>query len=332
MIGKAPSLSKVNELNLILDLFKIKANCTSHRKEGCVSIYEINLGPATRLKNIVKYEQEIALALKESAQSNISFNFEKGVVVLEFVSIKDIPSHNLKDIFHKKNDNGSVPILLGKDFYGKEVWMDMEDNPHLLVAGCTGSGKTVALHNIIGNIIANNSANLFLIDPKGTEFSPYLGLANVEVNRTYEEFVNLLDKLILTMENRFNLISRGYPLTSIKPIVLIIDEYGDLSIQDREKSMYRKLCSLAQKCRAAKIHIVLATQRPSAKLLDGNIKANFPARLACKVSSRIDSQVIIDESGAEKLMGKGDSILINSSHSKTRFKIAYSNFEQNKNL
>ena len=130
------------------------------------------------------------------------------------------------------------------------------------------------------------------------------------------------------MEERYNLIRAGKDPKSMSYCTLIIDEFADLILQDENKLFHNKLCALAQKSRAAKIHIILSTQRPSTDVISGMIKANFPARIACKVSSHIDSKVILDVTGAENLSGKGDAFLKNSYNDLLRFQSAYSSPEE----
>ncbi len=235
----------------------------------------------------------------------------------------------IKEPFPKEME---IPVLLGKDYSEKPIWMDIAENPHMIVAGSTGSGKTVALHTIIGNLILKRNCDLYLVDPKNFEFYKYSNVNNTKVISSYEETVQLLEEMIESMELTFKLIKMGLNPEFIKPKVIVIDEYGDLSMFDKKKRLYNAICKLAQKCRAAKIHIILATQRPSSKVIDGNIKANFPARLVTKVFSKFDSKIVIDSTGAESLFGRGDSILLNSSNQKTRLKIAYSSVEKNVTL
>jgi S-DNA-T family DNA segregation ATPase FtsK/SpoIIIE len=323
-------MDQIVNFNKILKDFKIKASCVNYKKIYQCSYYDIRLDPLGKVKDIEKYIKEISLALKEETLPKINVILEQGLVQLEFIK----PQASSISYFELANSakppsNQEIPILLGLSSCGEEIWMDLQDNPHLLIAGCTGSGKSVALHNIIANVLKfTPKANLFLVDPKGIEFNDYESFDNVGVKYSFEECLELLENLEHIMNLNFLMIRRGVNKNMINPTVVIIDEYADLSLQDSGGMLYSRLCKLAQKCRAAKIHIVLATQRPSVKLLDGNIKANFPARLACKVSSKIDSKIILDESGAEELKGKGDAILNNSQHSKVRLKIAYTTSQQ----
>lgn len=216
-----------------------------------------------------------------------------------------------------------IPALLGKAQNNNPVWIDISSNPHMIVAGTTGSGKTVALKTIITNIIKYDSADIYLSDPKLIDYIEFDNTNNVNIVHTYEQTIDVLDFLKEEMDNRFSYIRNGIDESCIRPIVFIIDELSDLMFLDKNHNLYIKLCVLAQKCRAAKINIILGTQRPSTKIISGDIKANFPARLSCKVTNSIDSRVILDESGAEKLLGKGDAILKCFNYNKIRLKIAH---------
>jgi len=325
-------MDKINQFNDMLQAFKVKAKCVGYTSVGSSSSYDLQLDPKCKIKDLEKYAQEFALSLQEKSFPKFTPILSMGVVRVEF--IKPITeSIKLSDLMSEKSPSkeAMMPVLLGLDSYGRDVWMNIEDNPHLLVAGCTGSGKSVALHNIIGNLLKYSHARLFLVDPKGIEFNEYDGFSKrIDVKYSYEDAVNLLDSLHERMEKRFKLLRAGFKIEDFTPVVTIIDEYADLSLQDVDKNLYIKLCKLAQKSRAARIYFILATQRPSARLIDGNIKANFPARLSCKVSSKIDSKIILDSCGAEELIGKGDALLNNYCHSKLRLKIAYTNPTENK--
>jgi len=327
-------VEKINNLNFALEKLKIKASCIDYYQLYKCNCYELRLESTTTVKQIEKFSKEIALAIKEESAPKVSLILEKGVVRLDFM--KNIQDNiNLYDYLNNKQmiNDQVCPAFLGKSIYGEEICLELLENPHLLISGCTGSGKSVALHNIICNILNFTESQLFLIDPKMIEFSHYEKIKNVKVIYSYQESVKLLEDLISLMENRFNILKYGCNSSYIKPVFLVIDEFSDLSLQDSNKEFYNKLCKLAQKCRAAKISIILSTQRPSAKLLDGNIKANFPARLSCKVASAIDSKIILDEKGAEELSGRGDAILKCYKYDKVRFQIAYANPEQTvKNL
>lgn len=188
--------------------------------------------------------------------------------------------------------------------------------------GTTGSGKTTLLHNIIANLLINNNSHLFLLDPKRIEFNLYSQLNKVNVSSSLEECIKTVTLLNNIMENRFSMLLENSN-KKLNSIVLIVDEFGDIFLQDKTKEFVNNLTKLAQKSRAAKIYMILATQRPSAKIIDGAIKANISARIACKTVSSMDSRIILDNSGAESLLGKGDAILKDSYRNLERFQIAY---------
>jgi S-DNA-T family DNA segregation ATPase FtsK/SpoIIIE len=322
-------MEQINNFNAILNSFKIKASCVNFKKINNCSIYDLKLEPQTKIKNLEKYAQEFSLALKEKTIPKFNVILDEGIVRMEFLSSSS-DSINLFKLMENSESpsDQQIPILLGLDSYGNKVWMNLANNPHLLIAGCTGSGKSVALHNIIANLLSIKNINLFLIDPKNIEFSEYENMKNVHVCYTYSSAVTVLQKLESIMQSRFELIKIMKTNQCLQPIVVVIDEYADLSLQDMDNSLYLSLCKLAQKCRAAKIHFILATQRPSAKLIDGNIKANFPARLSCKVSSKIDSKIILDSPGAEELSGRGEAIINNYDHHYRKIKIAYTSSKE----
>ncbi|MDB4260615.1 DNA translocase FtsK [Porticoccaceae bacterium] len=225
---------------------------------------------------------------------------------------------------HAKNMN--IPICIGLSSLGETVVRDLTSFPHLMVAGSTGSGKSVALNNLIVSILGlrpPSEAQLVLIDPKAVEFSIYDGLPNLltEVISDTSQAADCLSSLCEVMNSRYEILKENnvrniqeykslsqHGKLKMPFIVVVIDELGDLMMEggkDIENSVGR----LAQKARAAGIHLVLATQRPTADIIKGLIKTNVPARLAFRVSSRVDSEVILGEKGAESLLGKGDALL-----------------------
>jgi len=316
----------INEFNKILGAFKIDAQCVNHQQINNYFYYDLKLKNKTKVKDIERYGDELSLALKTPCRPSIKVLHQQGVVRLEFVS----PSStrlNLLDLFTNKGvPNGQINCLLGQNVDGKKVWMDLAQNPHLIVAGTTGSGKSTLIHNVIANIINYNDVDLFLVDPKNIEFSAYENkFSNLEVVNSYSETLNMFNALIETMEFRYERLRAGTAISSFKSIVVIVDEFADLIMQDSTGSLYASLLRLAQKCRAAKIHIILATQRPSVNIINGTIKANFPARISCRVASHIDSKVILDSSGAENLLGNGDAMIRDNFRQMERFQIAYTN-------
>jgi len=315
-------MENVEKFNQILKSFHIKADCVNYENIENYSFYDVELNPDGRIRELHKFSEEIGLALKARAKPLIKVLPEQGLVRVEFVSPRK-EKLNLIDCFTNNSlPKGELLCLLGQDLYGHPVWMNLDRNPHMIVAGTTGSGKSTLLHNIIANLFNYNDAKIYLMDPKNIEFSKYSNIIE-NISYNYTDSVYFLDELIATMELRYQMIRDGLSPARLPYYVVIIDEFADLIMQDKNDEFYTKLCRLAQKCRASKIHLILSTQRPSASIVDGNIKANFPARIACKVSSSVDSRIILDSSGAENLMGRGDAILKDDSRSLERFQVAY---------
>ena len=314
----------ITEFNKVLNKLKIKATCVAYNKQGSYFYYDLQLKQGSRAREIEKFGDEISMALKTPGRPRLKVLHEQGVVRLEFATPRT-SMLKLFDYFTNRNiPKGQINVLLGETVEGKRMWMDLAQNPHMLVAGTTGSGKSILLHNIIANLLNYNDVDLYLVDPKRIEFQDYLEkLQNIPVYNTYEEAVNLIEGMLEVMEDRYERMRRGTDASSIKPMVIIIDEFADLIMQDQDDVFYRALCRLAQKCRAARMHIILATQRPSVNIVNGVIKANFPARIACRVASHIDSKVILDSSGAENLLGKGDAMVRDTFRTNERFQVAY---------
>jgi S-DNA-T family DNA segregation ATPase FtsK/SpoIIIE len=289
-------------------------------------VLSIRLLPGTKISKIEKSLPELGLYVRSLSPPRGRLVMEEGIyeVTIQTARPEDF-SVNYGDL--KDNNNYLCPINLGRDEYGVEIVTDLNSMPNLLVAGTTGSGKSMLLHSIILSAISNGS-DLYLIDPKGVEFDIYRQFNCVKsFASSIEDSRSLLQELYFIMEQTFstlqksgsrnvvdhNLISRN----KIKPIVVVIDEWADLVMQDRK--IQNELCLLAQKGRAAGISIILATQRPSATIISGPIKANFPARIAMRVASAVDSRVILDSSGAEKLAKAGSGIYLDPKTGSLRF-------------
>lgn len=311
------------QFNQILNSFGIKAQCLAASQVDNYVFYDCKLHPSAKVKDLQKYGDEISLALKKPCKPSMKILREQGVVRVEFALPREKPL-KLFDIF-TNNDvpMGDLICLLGQRVDGEKVWMDLLQNPHMLVAGTTGSGKSTLLHNIIANVYNYNNAMLILMDPKRIEFSQYEKMKDTQVLYTYEKSIEVLQNLLDLMEDRYNKIRIGWNTKDFKPVLLIVDEFADLIMQDKGDMFFEKLCRLAQKCRAARISIILSTQRPSVNIINGSIKANFPARIACKVASHVDSKIILDSTGAEDLLGKGDAFLRDNFRHMERFQVAY---------
>lgn len=316
-------MEAIQDFNHILKAFNIKATCVNHGRLENYFYYDLQLNPNARVRDIQKYGDEISLALRTTGKPSLKVLHSEGVVRLEFAGPRT-KMLKLFDYFDNKDiPKGEINCLLGQTVDGQKMWMDLAQNPHMLVSGTTGSGKSILLHNIIANLYNYNNVDLYLVDPKRIEFSGYENCRRTNVRFAYEETVALLNGLLGVMETRYERLRIGESASGLKPIIVIIDEFADLIMQDKNDAFYTALCRLAQKCRAARIHIILATQRPSVNIINGVIKANFPARIACRVASHVDSKVILDASGAENLLGKGDALVRDNARFLERFQVAY---------
>mgnify|MGYP001166463187 FL=1 len=282
----------------------------------------------TRVKvdTIMQREKDLALALQTS-----SIRIESPVLGTSLVGI-EVPNSNpslvtIRSVMDNSNfgnlkKSGALPIALGKGTGGDDIVLDLIDMPHLLVAGATGSGKSVCLNTIVSCLISENSPSelrLLLIDPKRVELTPFNGIPHLLTPVTVEttKVVPLLKALINEMLKRYkhmeqsgvrNIASYNSKSREKMPyLVVVIDELADLMMTS-SIDVEQSLCRLAQLGRATGIHLIIATQRPSVDVLTGLIKANFPSRIAFGVTSQIDSRTILDGNGAEKLLGRGDML------------------------
>lgn len=327
----------MERLNTVLSNLKIGGNCIKSHYHKHLAFYDVELDPGTTVSKLERRTKEIALALRSKTLPIVKLMPELGCVRLQ-VAHKDVEIVSLSNLLTLNVPaKMALPFVLGETDEGKPLVVDMSSNPHLLIAGGTGSGKSVALHAIIANaafLRKNHLRNIevYLSDPKRVEFVNYdnkhcSGLIQ-SISYDYNSTVNMLRHVFQLMELRYNMLSKS-GLTSVEDaphmfsrVLVIIDEVADLVLQDK-KGFPMLVVKLAQKARAAGIHLILATQRPSVDILTGLIKANFPGRLSCKVASKVDSQVILDSIGAESLLGRGDSIFQNPMMDRVRFQGAF---------
>jgi DNA segregation ATPase FtsK/SpoIIIE, S-DNA-T family len=323
----------INSVNDILKSFNIDATCIDANRHRHFAFFDVKLKPGVKINDMMKYSREMQLELRSKMELSAKIIPELGVVRLQTV-MDDSSTLHFEELYKRTpRKQGILPFLLGETDEGKPLWMEMNNNPHLLVAGCTGSGKSVFLHNLIANIAKIKNSEIFLIDPKLVEFNVYDDERFKPVKfiaRNYDQAIKVLDHLREKMEKRYVALAKlGLKSIEDRPglfhkTVLIVDEVSDLMLQDKQTKEFEELIvNLAQKARAAGIYIVLATQRPSVDVLTGLIKANFPARVSCKVASKRDSLIILDEQGAESLAGRGDGILKNTTHNAARFQVAF---------
>jgi DNA segregation ATPase FtsK/SpoIIIE, S-DNA-T family len=320
---------QIDDFNRILQSFKIKARCVNYKRVRNISLFDLRLAPGTLVKEIDKYASEIALALKAKNEPITRVITELGVVRVEII---DGPAEKV-DYYEqvaKINKSGKLPMYLGDSIDGEPVITDFARNPHLLIAGSTGSGKSSLLNTIIANVIDNKEIETYIIDSKG-EFNIYEEMrGNIFIANNYDKAYDIVEMLYEEMENRYNLMKDKFRFSSMfgmqkesNPILLIIDEYAEIHMADENKIFEQLLIRLTQRCRAANIFVVLATQRPSTDILKGTLRAQFSARIACRVASRTDSKMILDQSGAEHLGGAGDAIIVNYENDYRRFQVAY---------
>lgn len=325
-------MATILDMDEVLHSLKIKGRCKAVRDYRHFRLYDVELNAGQSIKKLESHAREIGLALRSRTTPIITMIPENGIVQIQITTgnASVIPFNELYDRSLDSKPEGLLPFLLGEQANGNPVWLDMATNPHMLVAGSTGSGKSVFLHTLIANVMKRNDINLYLVDPKqGVEFSKYSSVCN-SIVYDYESSVQLLEMLTEEVEHRYELFRR-LNIKSIQDsphvvpkILVIIDEVSDLMLQDTDKKFQHLLVKISQKSRAVGIHMVLATQRPSVDVLTGLIKANFPARVAFKVSSTIDSRVILDSVGAENLMNRGDGILNCNKFEMVRFQSAFS--------
>lgn len=326
-------------MNDVLNGFKIKATCVNAEEHNHFRFFDLKLQPGTKINKIKNLCGELALALNFYSTPIIKVIPEKGIVRLQTTFMKASGTEFYKEYNElNKPKNMFLPFYFGENDEGKSMWIDMTTNPHLLIAGSTGSGKSVFLHNIIANSVKFNDISLFLADTKRVEFEIYKDIkftnsVRMVVNST-EETLSMLQSLTEEMYRRYKILS-NLKLSNIeqkfnifKKVIVIIDEVADHFQGENGKKFEKLINSLATKSRACGIYLVIATQRPSVDIITGTIKANFSGRLACRVSSRTDSNIILDQSGAEELAGQGDALFRNSNTDLTRLQISYVNANQ----
>ncbi|NNE26414.1 MAG: DNA translocase FtsK [Saprospiraceae bacterium] len=325
-------------LNYNIKITKIKATIGP-----TVTLYEIVPAPGVKISSIKKLEDDIALSLAALGIRIIAPIPGKGTVGIE------VPNKNKQIVSFKevvqtdkfRNAKMDLPIVLGKTISNEVFVADLAKMPHLLIAGATGQGKSVGINTILMSLLYKkhpSQVKLVMIDPKKVELFPYsyldkhfLGfLPNEEetIVTDTKKVITTLNSLTAEMDERYDLLKAArarnikeynakFVARKLKPkdghrflpfIVLVIDEFADL-IMTAGKEIELPIARLAQLARAIGIHLIIATQRPSVKIITGMIKANFPARIAFKVTSQIDSRTILDSKGAEQLIGKGDMLL-----------------------
>jgi len=331
-ISEAQLWSTAQLLEHKLRDFGVEGKVVEVRPGPVVTVYEFEPAPGVKISKIVNLEDDLALAL-----SAYSVRIEapipgKSVVGIE-VSNPVRETVYLKDILASeafKESPSKLTLALGKDIQGRPFVIDLTKMPHLLVAGSTGSGKSVSMNCMIMSILFRatpDEVKFLLIDPKMLEMSAYEDIPHLllPVVTDPKEASSALRWVVREMEERYSLmaskgtkhierynqrlLAEGKKEELLPYIVVMIDELADLMITSR-REVEESIIRLAQMARAAGIHLVLATQRPSVDVITGLIKANFPARISFQVSSKVDSRTILDTTGAEHLLGQGDMLFL----------------------
>lgn len=347
--------SQINELDTkemairlqnIFNSFKISVNVQNIVIGPTTITYEIELGVGLNIAKIKRLEADLSLNLG-SKIINIEQVPNRSLLGIEVErnDKKIVALGELLDTDEFKNAESKSIIALGQEMNGYNKFVDLEDASHMLISGTTGSGKSMCLHSIINSILykANpNEVKLLMIDTKAVELSLYNGIPHllVPIITDYKNVSGILAWAIYEMENRYKLIINkgvkdfnGYnefteSSEKLSQIVIIIDEYADL-IENDKNTIKEYIYKLTQRARKVGIYVIIATERPSTNIISGTIKANIPTRIALKTVSQADSKVIIDVTGAEKLLGNGDMLYYSIGISKPiRIQGSYINDEQ----
>ena len=327
--------SNKNILERVLSEFGINGKVVEIHVGPAVTQYEVHIPAGTKLSRIVSLDKEIALAMAAKSikieapiPGKNTVGIEVPNPVIAAVKIREvlgnIPSNQM---------NAKILVALGKDIMGRVQTADITKMPHLLVAGSTGSGKSVCINSFIASILMRyrpDEVKLLLVDPKKVELSNYNGVPHLlcPVVTNPKKASLALQRLVQEMEHRYDIFEEegvknigsynelidkknlaGESLKHMTYIVIIIDELADLMMV-ASKEVEDSIMRITQMARAAGIHLIVATQRPSTDVITGVVKANIPSRISFAVSSQIDSRTILDCAGAEKLLGKGDMLYL----------------------
>jgi DNA segregation ATPase FtsK/SpoIIIE, S-DNA-T family len=306
----------------LLDSFGIKAEYVRVKSKKFFDVYDIKLSPGVRSSRLDRMLVDLGMAIESHAHPVGYPVLKDGVYRIE-VQKAELESPTLQSVVRSFDPSSYSPIALGSNHHGEPFSVDLNRIPNLLVGGTTGSGKSVLLHSFILSLLKRDAC-LYLVDPKTVEFNVYSELDAVKsLVNTVEDASHLIGDVRDLMETRFAYLSKAKvrsaaeynkrvsPEKRMRPVVIVVDEWADLVLQD--KDIQKPLCLVAQKGRAAGVSIILATQRPSCRVISGLVKANFPGRIALKVASAVDSRVILDSNGAEKISDVGTGLYIDGS-------------------
>jgi len=337
-VGEEDVIAQSQLLERTMASFGIEAKVVEVEQGPVITRYEILPAPGVRVNQITTLADDIALAMKSPSIRFIAPIPGKSAVGIEIPNLQraSVSMRELLELelYQEAKRKQRLPLLLGKKANGEPLIADLADMPHLLVAGTTGSGKTVCMNSMIIGLVASHGPEdlrFVMVDPKMVELANYNALPHMlmPVVTDSKKAALTLQGVVMEMEQRYNLLAAagvrnihafntrefiegekldGKPIPKKIPyIVVVIDELADLMLVARDK-VETAIQRLAQLSRAVGIHLVLATQKPSVDVITGVIKANLPARIAFQVTSKIDSRIILDTGGADKLIGKGDML------------------------
>lgn len=327
----------IHTLEDTLESFGIKAKITQVSRGPAITRYEIAPAPGVKVSRIVSLADDIALNL---AASDVRIEAPipgKAAVGIE-VPNKEVSMVHMRELLESQefvNSKSKLTVGFGKDIAGNPILADLAKMPHLLIAGATGSGKSVCMNTLITSILFKarpDEVKFLMIDPKMVELTNYNGIPHLmsPVVTDSKKAATALRWIVREMEKRYemfagagvkdierynNLLAKDGDANILPQVVVVIDELADLMMV-APADVEDAICRLAQMARAAGIHLVVATQRPSVDVITGLIKANIPSRISFAVSSQIDSRTILDMAGAEKLLGKGDMLFFPTGASK----------------
>jgi S-DNA-T family DNA segregation ATPase FtsK/SpoIIIE len=362
-----PNLT-ARRLTQVLADFKILGDVTAVQNGPTVTMYEFEAARGTKISKLVALESDIARCMGVTS-ARVTLIPGNTAIGIELPNI-DRETVSLMALFASDewlNSTASLPIILGKDMVGQTVVVDLATMPHLLMAGTTGSGKSIGMHSMIASLLyryTSDQCRLILIDPKMLEMTQYAGLPHLltPVITDPTKAVTALKWTLTEMERRYRIMSQlnvrniidfntyvthaedaslaqcetyydntgqrhhnysNLPLEAMPYIVVVIDEVADLMMVAGPEIEYT-VQRLSQMARAAGIHLIMATQRPSVNIITGSIKANFPSRITFRLQGKIDSRTIIGQPGAEQLIGNGDMLFMSGANL-TRIQGAYAN-------
>jgi len=324
--------------------YRVEGEVVAVQPGPVVIQFEFEPAPGTKASRIVALQNDLARAMS-AVSVRVAGNIPgKSVIGIEIPN-EEREMVYMHDVLASREFSGRkhvLPLALGVDIAGRPVVTDLEKMPHLLIAGTTGSGKSVAVNSMICSMLMTRTPadlRLIMVDPKMLELSMYDDIPHllVPVVTNPHKAAKALAWAVYEMERRYRLMSEarvrnidGYNKAVRKDkdaerlpyVVIVIDELADLMMV-AGKDVEQSICRLAQKARASGIHLILATQRPSVDVITGLIKANLPSRISFQVSSRVDSRTILDQMGAEQLLGQGDSLFLSSGHTLQRIHGAF---------